>query len=321
MALGLISRYYRNSSSTPYVGYIVSVTATETNSPVRIYMNSAGSLLSDVGETVTDSGGQASFYVDDQRSYRITFRHPQSRQPLVIEDSVEAATADVIFSDPNGGTGGGGPLSAQWTDASRVALVGPGDLPVRVGIDTYTWAELQTAYPNNGAALLALPANTMVFVSNWQALFVRNAAGTYWVPVGGVVMLDRLAAKVTHTGTVAETAVYTYTIPAGLMTPTSGLRWRAGFIAAGGNTGGTTMKWKFGATQIDSNSVGVGASLSPITQYRNAGATNVGAYDYNLTYCAATTFETSGAWNFSITLTLNSSADSTVLHMMDLELI
>ena len=212
-------------------------------------------------------------------------------------------------------------LDATWVDGTRKALVGPSGTPVPVGIDTYTWAELQTAYPNNGAALLALPANTMAFVSDWQALFVRNTAGTYWVPVGGTCLLNRLAAKVTHTGTTAETDVYTFSVPAGLMTPTSGLRWRAGFIAAGGNTGGTTMKWKFGATQIDSNSVGVGASLSPITQYRNAGATNVGAYDYNLTYCAATTFETSGAWNFSITLTLNSSADSTVLHMMDLELI
>lgn len=222
---------------------------------------------------------------------------------------------------PRSRSSGGGPLSAQWTDASRVALVGPGDLPVRVGIDTYTWAELQTAYPNNGAALLALPANTMAFVSDWQALFVRNAAGTYWVPVGGVCMLGGLAAKVTHTGTTAETTVYTCAIPAGLMTPTSGLRWRSGFIAAGGNAGGTSMKWKFGATQIDSNGIAPGASMAPITQYRNAGATNVGAYDYNYAYVSATTFETSGAWNFSITLTLNSSADSVVLHMMDLELI
>ena len=210
-------------------------------------------------------------------------------------------------------------LDATWADGTRKALVGPGGTPVPVGVDTYTWAELQAAYPNNGAALLALAANTMAFVSDWQALFVRNTDGTYWIPVGGVCLLNRLSAKVTHTGTVSETTVYTYSIPAGLMTPTSGLRWRSGFIAAA-NTGGTSMRWKFNTTQIDSNSVDASSSLSPITEYRNIGATNVGAYVYNLTYCAATTFQTSGAWTFNITLTLNDSADSTVLHTMDLEL-
>lgn len=210
-------------------------------------------------------------------------------------------------------------LDATWADGTRKALVGPGGTPVPVGVDTYTWAELQAAYPNNGAALLALAANTMAFVSDWQAYFVRNTTGTYWIPVGGVCRLDRLGAKVTHTGTVAETAVYTFSVPAGLMTPTSGLRWRSGFIA-GANSGGASMKWKFGATQIDSNSVGVSASLSPITEYRNVGATNVGAYVYNLTYCAATSFQTSGAWDFSITLTLNATGDSVSLETMGLEL-
>ena len=49
----------------------------------------------------------------------------------------------------------------EWVDDNRLAVKGPGDVPVQVGVDSYTWAELQTAYPNNGAALLALPANTL----------------------------------------------------------------------------------------------------------------------------------------------------------------
>lgn len=215
--------------------------------------------------------------------------------------------------------GSGGPLSAQWSDATRKALVGPGDVPVPVGIDTYTWAELQAAYPNNGAALLALPANTMAFVSDWQAMFVRNSAGTYWVPVGGVCLLNRLAAKVTHTGTTAETTVYTYAVPAGLMTPTSGLRWRVG-IKAGANTAGCPVKWKFDSTQLDSNSLAVSGSLTSLTEYQNVGATNVGSYLFNLTYVAATTFDTAPGFSFTVTVTLANTADTAVLHAMYLEL-
>ena len=124
-------------------------------------------------------------------------------------------------------SGGGGPLSAQWTDASRVALVGPGDLPVRVGIDTYTWAELQTAYPNNGAALLALAANTMVFVSEptWRALMVRSPDGAYWVSVHGSIALHVDPVAVAgHTGTLTKTIQKSILIPGGLATPNSMLR-------------------------------------------------------------------------------------------------
>lgn len=215
--------------------------------------------------------------------------------------------------------GSGGPLSAQWSDVSRKALVGPGDVPVPVGIDTYTWAELQAEYPNNGAALLALPAHTLRFVSDWQALFVRNVAGTYWVPVGGVVVLARLGAKSTHTGTTADTVIHSVSIPAGLMTPTSGLRWRCGVIAAA-NTGVAFIRTKFDTTQIDSNSVAASSKYSALTQYRNVGATNVGAYEFNMAFVAATTFETSAAFAFNTVCALNNAADSVVLHSMELEL-
>lgn len=131
--------------------------------------------------------------------------------------------------------GSGGPLSAQWSDATRKALAGPGDVPVPVGIDTYTWAELQAAYPNNGAALLALPANTMAFVSDWQTFFVRNTAGTYWRSVGSVGLAFNAAAGTPHTGTTADTIVASYAIPAGLVTPKTTLRWRSKVTRAQGS--------------------------------------------------------------------------------------
>lgn len=214
---------------------------------------------------------------------------------------------------------GGGLYPAKWSDEFGTKLVRPDLTEAPVGIDTYTWATLQAAYPNGGAALLALAANTMVFVSDWQALFVRCTAGTYWLPVGGSCVLARLGAVVVHTGTVSETDVFTYSVPAALMNKDSGLRWRA-LILAAANTGGTTVRWRFDSTIIDSNSCPASQSLSPLTEYQNVGATNVGAYGYNLTYAAATTFQTANAFTFKVQFTLNNPADTTSLLGMHLEL-
>ena len=210
-------------------------------------------------------------------------------------------------------------LPAPWTDQTGTALRRPDGSTAEIGIASCTWAELQAEYPNNGAALLALPAHTMRFVSDWQALFVRNVAWTYWVPVGGVVVLARLGAKSTHTGTTADTVIHSVSIPAGLMTPTSGLRWRCGVIAAA-NTGMAFIRTKFDTTQIDSNSVAASSKYSALTQYRNVGATNVGAYEFNMSFVAATTFETSAAFAVNTVCALNNAADSVVLHSMELEL-
>lgn len=79
MALGIISRYFRTSSNTPYANYILSITCGDSATPARIYQDSAGTLLSDVGEMRTDSNGIATFYAEDTLSYRLILRHPQSR--------------------------------------------------------------------------------------------------------------------------------------------------------------------------------------------------------------------------------------------------
>jgi hypothetical protein len=52
-------------------------------------------------------------------------------------------------------------------------------------LGVFTWAQLQAAYPNGGAALAALPAGATAFVSDWGAWFVPNPAKTKWRPIGG----------------------------------------------------------------------------------------------------------------------------------------
>jgi hypothetical protein len=56
----------------------------------------------------------------------------------------------------------------------------------------FTWAALQTAYPNGGGALAALPAGTTAYVTDAcksQMEMTPNAARTRWVPVNGAALL------------------------------------------------------------------------------------------------------------------------------------
>jgi len=58
--------------------------------------------------------------------------------------------------------------------------------PVVLSLGTVSWSTLQTgtiggtSYANGSAGLTGLPAETQVFVTDWQAWFIRNAAGTLW---------------------------------------------------------------------------------------------------------------------------------------------
>ena len=47
-------------------------------------------------------------------------------------------------------------------------------------LGTSTWSALQTAYPDDGAALLALPNGTSVYVTDRDQVYHRNADGTKW---------------------------------------------------------------------------------------------------------------------------------------------
>lgn len=48
--------------------------------------------------------------------------------------------------------------------------------------DVPTYAALIAAYPERGAALLALPAGTRVYVGDMQCEVRRSASGAYWIP-------------------------------------------------------------------------------------------------------------------------------------------
>lgn len=86
-------------------------------------------------------------------------------------------------SRPAGG-GGGGPLSAQWVDASRQALVGPDDAPVAIGayLGEYLWANKPDAATS--------PPYSRFFATDddlWKE-YIVSPDGTQWVPfVGGFV--------------------------------------------------------------------------------------------------------------------------------------
>lgn len=52
--------------------------------------------------------------------------------------------------------------------------------------DVPTYAALLAAYPERGAALLALPAGTRVYVEDMQCEVRRSASGAYWLPDGAL---------------------------------------------------------------------------------------------------------------------------------------
>ena len=74
-------------------------------------------------------------------------------------------------------------LAAALTDetGSGLAVFGTAPTLTRPILGSYTWAALQTAYPNNGAAIDALTVGTLVFVTDWNVFMTPDAARNYWV--------------------------------------------------------------------------------------------------------------------------------------------
>lgn len=70
-----------------------------------------------------------------------------------------------------------------------------------LGGKSYTWAQLQAAFPNNSPALAALPDDAVVFVKTWNAYFVPNPTKTRWRPVG---FLTLAADGVVRTNTIDD---------------------------------------------------------------------------------------------------------------------
>lgn len=65
--------------------------------------------------------------------------------------------------------------------------------PSSSDLGTYTWSQLQSAFPNGGAALAALPANTQALVveAAWRGRVRPNEGGTRWsVMAPTAIVLD-----------------------------------------------------------------------------------------------------------------------------------
>lgn len=191
--------------------------------------------------------------------------------------------------------------------------------PHSLYLGTYTFAGLQSAYPNGSAALAALPAGTLAMVSDWGALFTPSSDGARWNNVSNIV-LGRLASPVTVNSGTAAVAVFSCSVPANLMGPTSGLRWRHG-VKAAANATSITIASMFDSTQIDGNSCSPSAANTGFCELWNHG---VGSndYTYNTGYSTTgLTLATHNAWTFSVTLTPNNSGDSATLRNAYLELL
>ena len=87
-------------------------------------------------------------------------------------------------------------------------------------LGVFTWSALQTAYPNSGGALAALPTGTRAFVSDWGALFTPNAAKTAWIPVSVITMFSSSANSASALNTAATFIEnFTVTVPNDLLVP------------------------------------------------------------------------------------------------------
>lgn len=77
----------------------------------------------------------------------------------------------------------------SFTGGTKDVFATGAAVTLNANLGAYTWAGLQVEYPNGGAALAALPANAMAFVSTFGCLMAPNAAKTRWRPLSGEFVL------------------------------------------------------------------------------------------------------------------------------------
>lgn len=115
--------------------------------------------------------------------------------------------------------------------------------PYSRDLGVFTWAELQAAYPNGGAALAALPTGTraMVVESTWQGWFTPDIAKAYWtVTAPTSIVLDTTA----QTGDVSgnDQVVKSALVAAGLLRACRKFIVRSS-IGKNGGTDAATSEW------------------------------------------------------------------------------
>jgi hypothetical protein len=122
-------------------------------------------------------------------------------------------------------------------------------------LGTFTWAGLQSAYPNGGGALAALPAGVTAWASDLGvngAPVTPNAAKTRWNTSHPVVLVQ--AALATLTGTTAWTDQHTLTVPAGLLTDHA--LFVEMLLTMTGTAGTKDMRCFYGAAQVFDKGIG-----------------------------------------------------------------
>lgn len=126
------------------------------------------------------------------------------------------------------------------------------DNPSSRELPPMSWSALQTAYPNGGGALAALPDGTRVYVTDsWaRAYWQPNAAGTKWVPVAPVTLLSLNADS---TGVLNSTSAFqaaiTWTPPLDLFVAGSTVEIPM-FISRSGGSASGRITLQLGATVL-----------------------------------------------------------------------
>lgn len=106
--------------------------------------------------------------------------------------------------------------------STSTAGPGVGLLPGGNYLGAYTWAELQAAYPNGGAALLALAAGSLAFVTDWGVPFYPALSKTAWKPAGPMTLLSIISdTTAILNSTTNFQAALTWTPPLKLLIPGS----------------------------------------------------------------------------------------------------
>ena len=209
-------------------------------------------------------------------------------------------------------------------------------------LGTFTWAALQAAYPNGGAALAALPAGTVAWVveSTWQGRVIPNAANAYWS------MADRTSvilntALVSGTTSGADQIVFSQLLPAGLLRACRAFTARYALAKSGTTDAVTSSAIKLGitGTVADANIVALPNMaagnrtlageqswwVSSATQLTRWGPQNNNGWGGSGSGVAITTFTISNldanALYMSISVDMTGTTDTPQVQAFELELV
>lgn len=170
-------------------------------------------------------------------------------------------------------------------------------------LGTFTWTELQAAYPNGGAALAALPITATAVISDWGALFSPNLSKTFWRPIAPI-LLGGTFTTITQTDAVTtEQLALSIRIPAKLLQPGGLVRGIAiQTIASNANAKQLRVKLDNAQTGVTGTSIGFQNSTTggSILQEYGFGVKSATAKRYNLLNNTGWWFGASGSGEYAV---------------------